>query len=236
MRIISSALVVAAVLCVASPALAQSTGTTSSRQRAAAPKPPAPPLPKPVMSIRAFGAVDFEWMTASESFDAVGPMIIGYGGGGEAVNVWKTLFIRGGYFVASGSGERLIDPDSGTTNGISMTVHLKTLEVGGGWRFRLRGMPKYTPYAGAGFIQTKYSDKSDLELPNENVTASVTGFTFFGGVDAQIAKKFNLLVEAQYRTLPLKEGDTAVPIVESDRQDLGGFVVRVMVAYQLWKR
>jgi hypothetical protein len=236
MRIISSVLVAAAVLSVASPAFAQGAGTSSSRKPPST-KPAASPLPKPVMSFRAFGAVDFEWMKASQSFSAIGSSVmVGYGGGGEVDNLWKTLFVRGEYVTASSSGERVIDAASATTNGIPITVRLNTFEVAGGWRIRLRKSPKYTPYVGAGFLQTSYSDKSPLETSTESVSESVTGYDIFGGLDMQIAKKLYLMLEAQYRMLPLTAGTTAVPIVSSDPTDLGGFVARVMVGYRLGKK
>ena len=236
MRIIPSVLVAAAVLFAGSPASAQGAGTSSSRQRPSS-KPAASPMPKPAMSIRAFGALDFEWMKASESFNAFGSsLMIGYGGGGEVVNLWKTLFVRGDYVTASSSGERVIDPPSGTTNGVPISVRLNTLELGGGWRIRLRKAPKYTPYVGAGLLQTKYSDKSDLQLSTEAISETVTGYSIFGGIDAQIAKKLSLMFEAQYRMLPLTAGQTAIPIVSGDPSDLGGFVARVMVGYTLWKK
>jgi len=237
MRIVRYALIVAAALSVASPVFAQGTGTSSSRQRPST-KPAASPLPKPVMSIRGFGAIDFQWMSASESFtQATGSsLMFGFGGGGEVVNLWKTLFVRGDFVTASATGERVIDPAQGITNGIPVTVKLNTIEVAAGWRLRLRKMPKYTPYAGGGILMAKYSDQSDLEQPTEKITESVNGYTVFGGIDAQVAKRLYVQLEAQYRMLPLTAGETAVPIVSGDKSDLGGFVARVMVSYELLKK
>jgi hypothetical protein len=237
MRIVSAVLLITAALSVASPAFAQATGTSSSKRPAAA-KPPAPPLPKPVMNIRAFGAFDAEWMTASQSFEAItgSALMIGYGGGGEVVNLWKRLFVRGDYVTASSSGERGFDLEGGAVSiGVPITVRLNTIEIGGGWRFAMRKHPKYTPYGGAALLYTTYSQKSDFELPGDAVDDSNSGYAVFAGLDAQIAKRLYATFEAQYRLVPDAIGNAGVskPYGETD---LGGFVARVMVGYNLLKK
>lgn len=237
MRIATSILVLTAALACAAPVAAQGTGTSSSRQKPPT-KPPAPPLPKPVMNIRAFGAFDIQMMSASESFKAVtgSSTMFGYGGGGEVVNLWKTLFVRGDFVTSSSSGERVfVITDEVISTGVPITVRLNTMEVAGGWRLRLRKLPKYTPYFGGGIVMVGYSEKSDFETEADDVNDSFTGYTFFGGFDMQLKPRLFAAVEAGYRIVPDAIGTAGVSLVY-DEKDLGGFVVRVMVGYDLLKK
>ena len=108
MRILTTVLAAAVALSIASPVYAQTTGTSSSQKKPSTPKKPAPPLPKPKMNFRAFGTFEVEMMSASDTFKAVtgSSSVIGYGGGGEVLNLWKTLFVRGDIVLSSTSGER----------------------------------------------------------------------------------------------------------------------------------
>jgi len=234
MRIATAALIVTAALFVASPVFAQATGTSSSRQRPPS-KPPAPPLPKPVMNVRVFGALEIEGMAASDTFKAVtgSSTMFGYGGGGEIVNLWKTLFVRGDYTTSSASGERVFAiGDDVISTGIPLKVRLGTFEVAGGWRFRLRKLPKYTPYAGGALLFVSYSEKSDFET--ETVKDSFPGYSILGGLDIRLQSRWFATVEAQYRFVPDAIGTGGVSLVYGEK-DLGGFVARVMVGYNLKK-
>jgi hypothetical protein len=238
MRIATSLLVVTAALSalsVASPASAQATGTSSSSQRpSSSTAKPSAPLPKPKMNIRAFGAFDVEWMgDAADSFKAVtgSPIMLGYGGGAEVVNLWKRLFVRGDYVTGSSSGERAFVVDGEVVSvGIPVTVRLSTIEIGGGWRIPMRKHPKYTPYVGGALLLTKYSQKSDFEQPTDAVNDSNPGFSVLGGIDAQVGKRLYATFEAQYRSVP----NAGVSKLYGDT-NLGGFVGRVMFGYNLKK-
>lgn len=240
MRIATRLFILAAALACAAPAVAQTTGTSSSRQKPSTPstKPPAPPLPKPVMNIRAFGLFDIEMMSASDTFKAVtgSATMFGFGGGGEVVNLWKTLFVRGSFAAASSDGERVfVIADEIVSTGIPMTVTLQTIEVAAGWRLRLRKMPKYTPYVGGGVLFVGYGEKSDLETPAESVSESFTGYTILGGFDILLRPRWFATIEAQYRIVPDAIGSGGVSQVYEEK-DLGGFVARVMIGYDLLKR
>jgi hypothetical protein len=238
MRIVTSLIVITAALAMASPAAAQATGTSSSRQRKAVmPKPASPPLPKPKMNIRAFGAFDVEAMSASQTFQAVtgSPVVLGYGGGAEIVNLWSHLFVRGDYTTGSTSGARAFVVDGSViSTGIPLSVRLATTEFAGGWRMPMRKHPKYTPYAGAAFLLVHYSETSDFAADADNVSDSFTGYSVLGGVDIQLKKRWYLSGEAQYRFVPSAIGTAGVSLVYGET-DLGGFVGRVMVGFNLRK-
>jgi opacity protein-like surface antigen len=232
MRILTTTVILAAALAVAAPASAQGTGVSSSTQKkpAAAAK-PSTPAPKPKMGFRGFFVLDTEMMTASQSFEAItgSSTLIGYGGGGEVVNLWKHLFVRGSFAQASTSGERVIILN-GTVipTGVGIDVGLGTVEVGGGWRFPIRKHPKFTPYAGGGVLFVNYTEDSQFATNTDNVSESFTGYAFQGGVELALTKLIYASVEGQYRLVPDALGDAGVSKTYSET-DLGGFVFRVMV-------
>jgi hypothetical protein len=237
MRIATSLILLAAALAIAAPAAAQKTGTSSSRQRPSSPKPAKAPLPKPKMNIRAFGAFDVEMMKASKTFDAVtgSSVLVGYGGGGEVVNLWKRLFVRGDFVTGSSSGERaFVVEGQVVSTGIPITVRLSTTEIGGGWRFPLRKQPKYTPYAGGALLFVHHTETSDLATSGDAVSDSSTGYSIFGGIDIHLQKRWYLTGEGQYRFVPNAIGTAGVSLLYGET-DLGGFVGRVMVGYNLKK-
>ena len=237
MRILTTVLAAAVALSIASPVYAQTTGTSSSQKKPSTPKKPAPPLPKPKMNFRAFGTFEVEMMSASDTFKAVtgSSSVIGYGGGGEVLNLWKTLFVRGDIVLSSTSGERAFAiGDEVISTGIPIDVKLQTLEVAGGWRLRLRKLPKYTPYFGGGALFVSYSEKSDLEQPTDTVNESFSGYTFFGGVDIQLQPRWFAQAEVAYRMVPDALGTGGISKIYGET-DLGGIAVRVLIGYNLKK-
>jgi opacity protein-like surface antigen len=235
MRILTTSVILAAAMAVAVPAAAQSAGSSSSTQKppAAQAKPAAakPPAPKPKIGYRGFFVLDTEMMTASKSFDAVtgSSTLIGYGGGGEVVNLWQHLFVRGSITVAPSSGQRVIVL-GGTVipTGVGIDVGLRTMEIGGGWRFPIRKHPQFTPYAGGGVLFVNYTEDSQFATSTDNVNESFTGYAFQGGLDLTLTRWIYADVEAQYRLVPNALGQGGISKT-FDETDLGGFAFRVMV-------
>lgn len=238
MRITISPIVLTAALALATaaPAAAQATGTSSSRQRpSSTAKPPLPPLPKPKLNIRAFGALEAEFMSASKTFDAVtgSSMLFGYGGGAEIVNLWKRLFVRGDYMTASSNGERsFVVEGEVISTGIPITVRLSTMEFSAGWRMPVRKHPKYTPYIGGALLFLHYTETSDFQV--DAAKDSVPGYSALGGVDIQVQKRWFVTAEGQYRLVPNAIGTAGVSLLYGET-DLGGFAGRVLVGYNLKK-
>ena len=110
MRILTSAVILAAAMAVAASGVRAGHRVQQFHAEAGrrSPPPAKPPAPKPKVGSRGFFVLDTEMMTASKSFDAVtgSSTLIGYGGGGEVVNLWQNLFVRGSIAVAPTSGER----------------------------------------------------------------------------------------------------------------------------------
>ena len=238
MRILTSAVVLAAALAAAAPSFAQGTGVSSSTQKpaATAAKPStAKPAPKPKMMLRGFFVLDAETMTASQSFKAItgSSTLVGYGGGGEVANLWKNLFARVSFAKASASGERAFVL-SGTVipTGVGIDIGLQTIEVGGGWRLPIRKHPQVTPYLGGGALFVKYTEDSQFSSSLDNVNESFTGYAVQAGVDLTLTKRIYAVAEAQYRIVPDALGAAGVSKSFGDT-DLGGLAIRVMVGLNL---
>jgi hypothetical protein len=183
--------------------------------------------------------LDTEMMTASQSFNAVtgSSTLIGYGGGGEVVNLWKNLFVRGSFAKASANGERVyVLSGNVIPTGVGIDVGLQTIEIGGGWRFPIRKHPQVTPYVGGGALFVKYTETSQFSSGLDNVDESFTGYAFQGGVDIGLGKFMYAAVEAQYRLVPNALGGGGGVADKYGETDLGGVAFRVMVGVNLAKK
>jgi hypothetical protein len=240
MRILTSTMILAAAIAVAAPASAQGTGVSSSTQKPASAKPaaPKPPMPPQKLAVRGFFVLDTEMMTATQSFKAItgSSTMIGYGGGGEVINLWKTVFIRGAFAMASASGERAyVIGGNVVPTGVGIDLGLQTIEIGGGWRLPLRKHPAITPYAGGSALFVKYTEDSRFASSLDNVNESFTGYGIEAGVDLTLTRLVYAAVEAQYRLVPNALGETGVS-KSYNETDLGGFAFRVMVGVNLIKK
>jgi len=243
MRILIPAVILAAALAVASPAAAQETGSSSSTQKTPSKpaKPKKPPVPRKPVGARLFFNADLEFMSATQSFSAStkSPVFIGYGGGGEILNVWKSIFARVAYSTASKSG---IPDEFGRghvvsgefiSTGFQVDFGVNTLEVGAGWRTYMKKHPKIALYAGAGALLVAYSETNSFE-PSVNVDERFTGYSVQGGVEFALAKWLTAGVEGQYRGVPDALGEFAVSKAYGE-SDLGGFAVRAMFGVRFRK-
>lgn len=231
MRLLMSAVILTAATVVSVPAAAQGTGTSSSTRKPSS-KPPAPKLP---VSVRGFFAFDTEIMAASQSFAGVtgSSTVFGFGGGGEVLNLWKQLFVRGALTVASTTGSRgfVVDGTFVPTN-VSMDIGLRTIEVGGGWRTSFKKHPKYALSYGGGVLFVNYSDTSEFATDTDNVNESFSGYYVHGGFEVALSKRMVAGVEAQYRAIPV---DTTTKSIMSsfEETNLGGFVIRAMFGIKI---
>lgn len=220
-------------MAVSVPAAAQGTGTSSSTKKASSAKKPA--APKAPLSVRGFFAFDTEIMTASKSFDAVtgSSTVFGYGGGGEVLNLWKQLFVRGAVTVASTNGSRgfVVDGTFIPTN-VNVDISLRTIEIGAGWRTLFKKHPKLALQYGGGVLFLNYSDTSQFATDTDNVSESFSGYYVHGGVDYALSKRMFAGAEAQYRGIP---ADTTTKSIMASFQEknLGGFVIRAMFGIKI---
>lgn len=238
MRLLLSTVILATATAVAVPASAQGTGSSSSTRRpTSAAQAAKPKVKKAPIGIRAFFVVDGEMMAASQSFKAVtgSSTLIGYGGGGEVLNLWKHLFVRGVVSVAPASGERAFVVDGAViSTGVGIDVRVRTTEIGAGWRTPFKKHPKYALFYGAGVLLVNYTETSQFEASSDAVNESSTGYSLQGGLDAQLSKWIHAAVEAQYRGVPNAFDANGVAGAYGET-DLGGFVIRAMVGIRLKK-
>jgi len=240
MRLMISAVVFAAATAVASPSLAQGTGSSSSTRppSSSQAKPAKPKVPRPPLEYRAFFLVDASMMAASQSFKAVAgsSTMFGYGAGGEIHNLWKKLFMRVAFASASREGERVfINGTDVIPSGFPVDLGIRTVELGGGWRMPLTNRP-VALYAGGGLLFTKYTEtnSSAVALPEDDVAMSVTGYSVQGGLDMKMGKRFTVGVEAQYRIVPDALGGNGVSALFAE-DNLNAFVIRGMVGVRFGK-
>jgi opacity protein-like surface antigen len=238
MRILIPAVILAAALAAAPPAAAQTTGSSSSTQKTPSkpPKPKKPPVPRKPIGARAFFIVDAEFMSASQSFSATtgSSTMIGFGGGGEILNVWKSIFARVAFSTASKSGEfgHVVSGEFIST-GFPVDFGVNTFELGAGWRTYLKKHPKIALYGGGGLLFVGYSETNSFE-PSLNVSERFTGYSAQGGLEYALSKWLTAGVEGQYRGVPDALGEFAVSKAYGE-SDLGGLAIRGMVGVRFKK-
>lgn len=241
MRIVAKALSTLLVIAIAAPpVLAQTAGEPSSAQQPKPPPPPKPqtkpviPRPKPRPGFAAYGLFDYEQMAASDTFNAIfdKSSLTGFGFGAEGVNLYGGLFARVTFSRSSETGSRvaIIDNQPVSLN-IPLDLKLTTTEAAGGWRFAMDRLRKYNAYGGAGVLFVSFKETSQFAESGDDTNETFTGYDFFGGIDAQLAKYLFAGAEVQYRIVPnaLGEGGASQDFNETD---LGGFVFRVLFGYR----
>jgi hypothetical protein len=238
MRPFLFASILAIAVCVAAPvtASAQGTGTSSSTQKPklTPPKPKGPPKPKLPMEYRVFGVFEPQFMTASKTFNGVtgSSVLLGYGGGGEVLNVWQKLFVRGGVTFASATGTSgdVVDgvflPKDPP---IPLNQKFTTIELGAGWRTPLKTHPKMAIYVGGGAVILNASEGGDLATADENVSEHFTGVAGEVGLDWKLSKASVFSLEGQYRSIPSNPPHGSIQD-QFGESNLGGFAVRAMFA------
>lgn len=180
------------------------------------------------VGVRAWFGLDFNTMSASESFKAVleSAQLIGFGGGAD-VTVWKNAFARVSFSRAKKDGERAVVFNNQVIPlGVPIEVTYTPLEIGGGWQFPLSGGVR--PYAGAGLFRLRYTETSPFGIADEEVEISKNGYVVFGGVEVPVWKYVMVGGEAQFRSVPDAIGVGGLSR-DFEETNLGGFTVRLLV-------
>ena len=195
----------------------------------AKPRPrPAAPLSKGVEigGYAMFGRINF---AAADSFDAIlgessGPIF----GGGVRISQGG-MFLDVGAWQFSADGERaFVAGNTVFPLGIPIEVTVTPIEFSGGWRFRIRKMPKLTPYAAGGWTLMRYQETSEFSSEDEDVDETFNGFHLFGGVEYKITRWFGVAGEASWTTVANALGDAGVSET-FDETDLGGTTLRFKI-------
>jgi hypothetical protein len=174
------------------------------------------------------GRFNFE---AAESFDAIlgttsGPI---YGGGARIGLPFGGLFVDIGAARFSGDGERVFVSD-GTVYPLNIPVEITMtpLEVSGGWRFRIRQVPKLIPYLAGGFTSMAYKETSTFSAPGEDVDETFNGYHLYGGAEFKITRWLGAAGEVAWTTVPDAIGEGGVSEAFNEH-DLGGTSFRFKI-------
>jgi len=187
--------------------------------------------PKPKAGIRAFADAGFVWMTASESFKAVTGenTRVQYGGGVQAVNLWKGLYAEAMAGYSSLTGSRVFVYEGTVYDlGIPVTITLMPIDAGGGWRFPLG--KSLHGYVGGGVTFMNYEETSDFADADDDVSEVFTGYYAAGGLEMRLAAWLHLRAEGRFTRIPdaLGAGGASAAF---DETDLGGAALAVKLVF-----
>jgi outer membrane protein W len=181
----------------------------------------------PAISIRPFVMATDQSFAAIDTFDAAfGKTYFPFFGGGVQVVVNDGFF---GELSASRfrqTGERAyLSGGKAFKLGIPLTATITPVEVTGGYRFRLRNLPRVRPYASAGFGSYGYQETSSFSEAGEDVDTRHTGFVVNGGAEFRLHRWVGLAVDVQYSHVPGILGNGGVS-QQAGESDLGGVAAR----------
>ena len=165
------------------------------------------PRPVPARAVepvrgRAFGSVMFDWMSASESFNAItgDDRVTSYGGGVQAVNAWRGLFVEASVEYSKLDGERVfVLDDEVFPLGIPLEIEMLPIDIVGGWRQKVAN--RVYAYGGGGVTLLFYKETSEFADEDENIDERYTGFVVMGGVEVGIAKWVHARGEVRFRSI-----------------------------------
>ena len=175
-----------------------------------------------------FGRINF---AATESFDAIvgrpsGPI---FGGGARISLPYGGLFADVGASRYRGEGERVLVANNEILKlGIPVTITVTPIELSAGWRFRIRRMPKFMPYAAGGVTILKYRETSDFAASGEDADDSFNGYHVVVGAEYKITRWLGLAGEASWSTVPKAIGQSGVSKAFNET-DLGSTTFRVKI-------
>ena len=186
------------------------------------------PTPPSIEGYATFGSINF---TAAESFETIvgessgrivgGGLRIGPGLGG--------LFFDIGAWRFHAEGERVfIYNDEVFPLGVPVDVTVTPLEISGGWRVRLRRLPKLIPYAAAGLTSLQYREKSEFATTAEDVDRIFNGYHLLGGAQYKITPWLGVAGEASWTAVPDAIGESGVS-QRFNETGLGGTTLRLKV-------
>jgi hypothetical protein len=189
------------------------------------------PAPKRSVQIGGYAMVGRFSFAASESFDAILGTTSGtiLGGGATIGLPLGGLFVDVGAWQYSASGERALVLDGQVIPlGIPLDVTITPLELSAGWRFRIRRLPKLSPYAAGGYSSYGYQESSTFDGAGENVDERFGGYHLRGGAEVKITRWLGLAGEMAWTTVPDAIGGGGVSKAFNE-DNLGGTSFRARI-------
>jgi hypothetical protein len=181
----------------------------------------------PALSIRPFVMATEQSFAAIDTFDAsFGKTYFPFFGGGVQVVIDDGFFAEVSASRFRQTGQRaFLSGGKPFQLGIPLTATITPFELSGGYRFRLRQMPKVRPYAGAGFGSYGYRETSSGDETGEGVDTRHSGFLVNGGAEFRLHRWVGLAVDVQYTHVPGILGSGGVS-QQAGESDLGGVAAR----------
>lgn len=209
----------------ARPAAAQVVADDAAQSRRA------PARPRRQLGVRAFAVLDSDSMSASNTFDAVldTHVLSARGGGAEVLNIWKGLFVRVAATSASKTGSRVVVVDKEAVSlGIPLTIDLRPVEFGGGWRSSIGQRRQGAWYVGGGLLHLVYRETSKFATVGENTDTTFNGAVIFAGADVRLWRFIVGGGEVQFRSVPNALGDGGASLAFKET-NLGGATARGLI-------
>ena len=179
----------------------------------------------------------YRTLSATKSADAVFGSSSGLTLGGSAQYAFKMgLFLRGGYRHFGKQGEKVFLADATSPAyplGFPLKASIDSIDVVGGWRFKLGGKKPsaFVPYLGVGLELASYQEESTVAELVEKNDQSKTGFQFLGGLEYKGFGKLVLAAEVAYALVPNTLGVGGVSKIYGE-DDIGGFRVVGRLGYR----
>jgi len=164
---------------------------------------------------------------AVDTFNAVfGKTYFPFFGGGAQVVIYDRFFAEVTASRFRQTGERAyLSGGKPFKLGIPLTATITPFEVTGGYRFRLKQLPRVRPYAAAGFGSYAYQETSSFSEAGEDVDTRHAGYVVNGGAEFRLHRWVGLAVDLQYSHVPGILGTGGVS-QQAGESDLGGVAAR----------
>ncbi len=188
---------------------------------------PAAAQDAPPLSIRPFVLVTEQSFAAVDTFDAtLGKTYAPFFGGGVQAVINDRFVVEIGASRFRETGQRAYRSGAQVFKlGIPLSATITPLEITGGYRFKLRQLPRVRPYVAAGFGSYGYTEVSDFADPGENVDTRHVGGVVNGGAEFRLHRWVGLAVDVQYSHVPGILGTGGVS-QQAGESNLGGVAAR----------
>ncbi len=191
---------------------------------------PRPSTTKQVPGYQGLFIAGFNLPSPADSFAASGlkERPFEFGGGVQATNVWRAMFVQASATRWQQTGERTFIDSNGTQYplGIPLDVRATFVDFSGGWRFEKSGAkaPRITPFGGGGMGLVLYRETSPFATEGDDLDEHFTSYHVFGGLEVGLTRWAAIAADVRYRFVPGILGEAGTSSVIGDDVFHGGSV------------
>jgi hypothetical protein len=187
-----------------------------------------PVAPPPTVTIRPFVMATEQSFAAIDTFDAVfDKSYFPFFGGGAQILIKDRYFVEFTVSRFRQTGERaFLSGGRPFKLGIPLTATITPVEIVGGYRFKVRNLPRVRPYIAAGIGSYGYQETSSFAEAGEDVDIRHSGYLVNGGAEFRVHRWAALAIDAQYSHVAGIIGNAGVS-QQAGESDLGGIAARV---------